>query len=270
MPINTRVGCIVEGDNRFLGRSVYHEWERSIETPADPLLHVLGVTRLDSVTREAFRLLSLCVMSPDARVWPLKLTRLLASWGDPIAGFFGAQLVTAGRVMGPGATTFAAQALTSIARAVGTEPTLASVQAAAERFKDETQAPLAGFGVPFRDVDERRVALLRFVGDGPLSQRAYWKLHQLLVETQAPAAPNCIISFAALLLDAGVPPERCGLAVTLLMPHVFAAHALEASTLDGAKLNSWPVTQVKYKGAGPRTVGDGQKSEVRRALKRQP
>ncbi len=267
-PITTRVGQILDTDNRFLGRSVFEEWVHLVRTPSDALLLSLGVTEFEELGREAVRLISLCLMSPDARVWPLKLTRLLASWGDPLAGYFGAQLLTAGKVMGPGAGTGAARCLHWLAGEVGEAPSQADVATALARWKSENPGPLGGFGVPFRELDERRVALLRFVGDGPLSKRRFWRLHLQLVEAMAPVRPNCAISFVALLLDMGIAPERCGLSLAVLMPHVFLAHALEASTLDGARLNQMPASQVAYAGIGPRTIGDGVAVKVHPALQR--
>lgn len=47
----------------------------------DGILVALGVREPSPTSREALRLVMLGTMSPDARVWPLKLTRLLASHG---------------------------------------------------------------------------------------------------------------------------------------------------------------------------------------------
>jgi hypothetical protein len=170
--------------------------------------------------------------------------------------------------MGPGATTHAARCLRWIGGEVGDLASRDAVAAALARWRAQNAGPIAGFGVPFRAVDERRAAMVRFVGDGPIAQRRFWRLHQQLVECLAPMPPNCVISFAALLLDTGVAAERCSLAVTALMPHVFLAHALEASTEDGARLNAWPPDMVEYQGIGPRTTGDGQRGEVCKALRR--
>ena len=101
-PIDTRVGLIVDGDNRYLGRSVFAEWVHLLKDPGDGLLVALGLPEPTAQAREVLGLLVLGLTSPDARVWPLKLTRLLASHGDPLAGYFGAQLVSAGKLMGPG------------------------------------------------------------------------------------------------------------------------------------------------------------------------
>jgi len=267
-PIYTHVGTILAGDNRFLGHSVYEEWISIVKGPEDPLLRVLGVKELNSLNREVFRLLSLCVISSDARVWPLKLTRLLSSWGNPLVGYLGSQLVATSNVMGPGATTNAAKCLQFVNKTIGSCFSTEAIKSAIEEWICKTGMPLAGFGVPFRGIDERRAALLHFVGNGPISKRAYWQLHEKIVLAQSPVPPNCILSFAAMLLDAGVPAERCGFAVTVFMSHVFLAHAIEAATIDGVRLNAWSKEQVKYDGTSARITNDGTRGKVNHALKR--
>jgi hypothetical protein len=210
-------------------------------------------------------------MSPDARVWPLKLTRLLASWGDPVAGHFGGQLVTAGRVMGPGVVRHAASFLEGIDHIVGASPSDSVVSAAVGAWRQAHPGPVAGFGVPFRRVDERRAALLKFVGDGPLSRGRFFRLH-LQVEAALAAvtpnlSPNIGLSAAALLLDIGIAVERCGLAVNVLMAPIFLAHAIEAAATDGA-LNSLPISLIQYQGAAARSTLERESAVPPPALRR--
>lgn len=266
-PIATRVGLIIEGDNRFLGRSVFDDWVHRLASPVEAMMAVLGV-EATTENAEAFRLVSLCGMSPDARVWPLKLTRLISSWGDPVAGFFGAQLVTAGKVMGPGAAGGAAVMLSWFDKRLGPTPSLAEMSEALDEWKRTHPGPLLGFGVPFRPVDERRAAMVKIAGDRPLTKRRFWKLHVQLVEALPAVQPNVAICFAALLLDAGVPPEHCGLATSFLMAHVFLAHAIEGAKLDAAT-TTWPVEAVAFAGTPARRIGDGQRARVPPALARE-
>lgn len=266
-PILTAVGQIIDGDNRFLGRSVFDGWVHDLQTPNDLLLASFGLQPVTDAHRDAARLISLALTSPDARVWPLKLTRLLSSWGDPLAGYFGAQLLTAGRVMGPGAATLAGKLLHGVGERVGPHPSVEEVSAAIAAWRTSNPGPLGGFGVPFRPVDERRAALIRFVGDGPLSQGRFWQLHLVIAEALPKVAPNVALAIAALLLDLGLPPGRCGLAVAVLMSHVFLAHAIEGAQRDAA-VHDWPVSRVSYQGAPARATGDGQRAAVPPALQR--
>lgn len=267
-PIDTRIGLIQRDDNRFLGHSTYEHWVKAWAAPSDANLVAMGI-ELTPLNREAMRMVCLGGTSPDARVWPLKLSRLLSSWGDPVAGYFGSQLVTAGKVMGPGAVQGAARCLSFLSAQLGDEFTVDEVAKALAAFRAMNAGPIGGFGVPFRPVDERRIALLRFVGDGPLRRR-FWRIHEVLdvARPNPNTAPNVGLSFAALLLDSGVLPERCGLATSVLMSHVFLAHAVEAADIEGAQLNAWAPELVKYEGTAARSIGDGAVSTIPMALRR--
>ncbi len=251
-PIDTRVGLIVDGDNRFFGRSAYADWCERMTDASDGILVALGVADPSPAAREALRLAMLGTMSPDARVWPLKLTRLLASHGDPLAGFFGAQLVSAGKVMGPGAALHAARALRYIGDVVGDDPTDAELTAAIAAWKARCGGRIGGFGVPFRDIDERRVHLLRLIAGGPLAGGRYFRLHERVAAVMHPLQPNVALTVAALFLDVGIDAERAGVALAVMMSHVFLGHALEAADQDGARLHDLPADVVEYRGVAPR------------------
>lgn len=268
-PIDTRVGQIVEGDNRFLGRSVFEEWSHALTSQADGLLAAVGVHELSPVNRESLRLLVLCTLSPDARVWPLKLTRLIASHGDAAIGYFGGQLVSTGKIMGPGAVTQAARGLRWITAEVGDEPSDAAVAEAVKAWLVRCGGRFGGFGVPFRDEDERRVGLLRLTEGGPIEQRRHWRLHEQVVAALAPLRPNCAISFAAMMLDMGVEPEHCGLFLSVSMSQMFLAHAIEASISDGARAHTIATGSIDYQGTSPRhTQAPGAPAVLAPALRR--
>jgi hypothetical protein len=255
-PIFTRVGLIIDGDNRFFGRSSFDEWPQDITCASDTVLTALRA-RITPAAREAMRLAAITLMSPDARVWPLKLTRLLSSYGDPVAGYFGAQLVSAGRIMGPGAGTAAARALCFVANETGAEGSDEEVARAAHAWRERCNNRVGGFGVPFRDADERRVALLRLAAGGPVVEGRYWRLHERVVRAMEPARPNIAFSIAAMLLDAGIDAEHVGIAMSMLMTHVFLAHAIEGVD-DGARANTLPVESVHYVGVGARRTSQPQ------------
>lgn len=255
-PIFTRVGTIVDGDNRYFGRSVFAEWSQQTNSASDVLLLALGLPAITDQGREVLRLIALCATSPDARVWPLKLTRLLASRGDPLAGYFGAQLITAGKLMGPGAAVEAARGLAWILAELDDDADDADLAVATRAWCARRGNRFGGFGVPFRDVDERRAGLLRIVGDGPIARGRHWQLHERVVAAMRPQQPNCVISFAAMLLDIGVAPERAGIAVSVCMAHTFLAHAIEAAVLDGATAHDLPRAAIDYRGVPPRHSRD--------------
>lgn len=252
MTIRTRVGHIGPTDNRFLGRSVFEELSDQVASPADALALALGA-RLGEIEREALRLVALCTTSPDARVWPLKLCRLLASYGHPIAGLFGGQLISSGSIMGPGTAAGCAAGLAFVAERATDD---AALEQAVAEWCERSGGRFPGFGVPFRPEDERLVAMRRYVAGTQLERRPYWILQQRVTDVmtrRGALQPNVTLGASALLLEAGIAPERCGVALALLMSHIFVAHSLEAAQSDG-ELRALPASAVDYQGVSPRST----------------
>jgi hypothetical protein len=261
-PILTRVGTILDGDNRFLGRSTFHGWAEDLTAASDAVLVALGVREVTEEAREVARFVMIAGLSPDARVWPLKLTRLLASYGDPLAGYFGGQLVSAANNMGPGAVTMGARGLVWVREQVGDDATDAQIESAVAMWCARSGGRFAGFGVPFREVDERRAGLLHLVGDGPISRRPFWRLHERVVKAMAPHRPNIAISWAPMLLDIGIAADHGGIAISMLMCPNFLAHAIESARQDGGRLNALPASCVDYRGRAPRSTTDPHPAEA--------
>lgn len=267
LSIETRAGLIEDTDNRFLGRAVFADLAHSTEETSDLVALALGLRAEGPEDRDALRLIALATVSPDARVWPIKLCRVLSSFGAPVVGVFGAQLLTAGSIMGPGVTVGAARGLVQVAGAVARGEDLAEAIAA---HRAANGGRFEGFGVPLRPADERQVALTALVEGTPLAARPYWRLHREVIaqsRTRSPDAPNVVLPIAALLLDLGARPERCGLALSTLMMPVFVAHALEAAESDGL-LRALPASVVAFEGAAPRHTATPAPSTAPPALRR--
>lgn len=273
-----RVGHIGYEDNRFCGASVFGELAHSVRGPGDLLARAFGMATLTDADREVLRCITLCTTSPDARVWPLKMTRTLASYGNPFAGFFGAQLGNASDRMGPGTTSTAAASLVWIRDRVGDDPTPAAIAAAVADHL-ATRGRIAGFGVPFRPEDERLLFLHRMLARHPATRRPAWRLHLLIVDAMRAAEgiePNVLFPFAALLLDLGLPAHRAGMFISLIMAHTFAAHALEAAEQDGPHLRELPIAAIEDRSAAPRqspaaaaarqAIGGSSATPARRSL----
>jgi hypothetical protein len=253
-PIYSRVGHILDGDNRFLGQSTFDGWNRTLGSSTDAVLVALGITELDAHSRDVARIVAVCLTSPDARVWPLKLTRLLASYGNPMVGLFGGQLATAGKVMGPGAAIQSGHGLVWISQQIEGSPTDPQIAEVVAAWCARGNGRFGGFGVPFREIDERRTAMLRMVEGTSIVHGHYWKLHKRVVQAMNPVQPNCVISMSAALLDIGVHPDDLGAAFAILMTHIFLAHAREACAIDGSRAYALPPECVDYKGTPYRTI----------------
>lgn len=252
-----RVGHIGDTDNRFCGGAVFAQLAAEVEHPTDLLLRGLGVPTLSADDREVVRCMTLAATSADARVWPLKLTRLLAAYGNPYAGHYGAQLGAFGERMGPGATTRAATALAALATVVGDALEDPDVVTRAVTTHLAAHQRIVGFGVPFRPHDERLRGLRQLLAGHPATRRPRWRLHDAVIvvmRREHQLEPNILWPLAALMLDLGVAPARTSLLASLLTTHVFAAHAVEAAADDGVLLRELPAAAVTYRGRPPRPL----------------
>lgn len=261
-----RVGHIGYEDNRFCGAAVFAELAERIEEPIELLCLGFGMPPLDADGREVLRCIALCGTSPDARVWPLKMTRILSSYGNSFAGFFGAQLANFSDRMGPGTASHAAASLRWLRDRLPAEPTLDEVRAAvAEHLA--TRGRIAGFGVPFRQQDERLLGMYRLLAGHPARQGAAWRLHLQVVEAMRALEqlePNIVIAFASLLADLGLPAERTGLFISMMMSPTFAAHAVEASLPEGALLRELAAEHLEDGSRPPRRSPRAQQASERR------
>jgi hypothetical protein len=252
-----RAGHIGYHDNRFCGHGVFGDLHASVRDPIDLMLLAFGV-RVADHDLEVVRCMALALCSPDARVWPLKLTRTLSSYGSPIAGFFGAQLANGSERMGPGTASGAAASLAWLAAQVGDAPPAddgdAALADAVGRHLVE-RGRIMGFGVPFRAEDERLLALRRMLAGHPATRRPAWRMFERLervMRAREGLPPNIVIALAALLVDLGLAPHRAGMFFGMIMAPTFAAHALEAADHDGPLLQELPADALEYRGAGAR------------------
>lgn len=264
-----RVGHVGYEDHRFCGAAVFGELTERIDQPFELMAVAFGLPPLDDDGREVLRALALCLTAPDARVWPLKLARVLASFGDPFAGCFGAQLASAGEHMGPGTATAAATSLGWMLGQLPAEPGAAEVRAVVAAHLAQ-RGRLAGFGVPLRKEDERLLGLHRLLSGHPAQQGRAWRLHLQVIEVmreREQLEPNIALPMAALLLDLGLSAERTGLFATMLMAHTFAAHAVEAAAQDGPLLRELGAEDLADESRPPRRSPRAQLASERRRPK---
>ena len=245
-----RVGHIGDDDNRFFGEAVFAELAHRVVQPIDILLIAFGVRHLEPADHELLRCLSLACVSPDARVWPLKLARILASFGNAYAGHFGAQLAHFSERMGPGTASMTAASLEWIAARVAEGTSVADAVA-------NHAGRIGGFGVPFRAQDERLLGLAKLLADHPARARPMWKLHEQVVAVmreEHQIEPNVVFPMTAILLDLGIPARRTGIFLSILLTPTFAAHALEAADQDAPYLREIPPAAIEYRGRPARSL----------------
>ncbi len=191
----------------------------------------------------------------DPRIWPLKIGRIVASYGRFIPGFTAGFLAIEGASVGPVPCAAAARALREVFDAVGGR---VDDGVAVERALVEKVGPLprlGGFGVPFRPIDERVVALTASARSRGRDKGPYWRLFEAMtvfVRRERTLEPNIDAAVAAALLDMGFKGKVLDAMAATLFLMTFVANAMEGSAQPAAALRALPLDRVDYVGRAPR------------------
>ena len=253
-PIVTRVARCGVRDSRFFGWSVFDDL---LGKESFLGLLALGLTGRRFSDAEVALLDDLAVVltAADPRIWVLKAARLLASLGDPLAGALGGQLCLVGARVGGAPVVAAGHLLVELKSVVNSafpaQENVAHVVAAING-----REWIAGFGVPYREHDQRVDALARRARDLGRDTGHHFRLVAPLVEavrTIKPGlSPNASLPIAALCLDLGFEPRHMGslVAAMLFLPTI--ANTFEESELMSPSLRELPGESVDYAGPPPR------------------
>jgi len=253
--VSSRVALAGYGDHRYFGASLFEELLGE-ETVSGMIALSVGGRRLDADERATLDDLAVALSVADPRIWPLKLTRLVASYGGTIAGFAAGQLCLEGDLIGLWPSGVAAANLVELAIAAascdadGAPPRDAIVRWLASKKR------LVGYGIPFRELDERLEALRPRLAARGRTRARYWRLMEELsrvVHAERGLRPNIVVAAAALLLDMGFSPEQVGAIGYFLNVNVFVAHAFEGATQRAAPMRELPAEAIDYVGRPPRT-----------------
>ena len=245
--LTTQVAKHLLGDNRYFGYSALQEL-LGHETLTSLLALAVTGRRCSVEERELLDDLSVIMTSADPRIWPLKLTRLVASYGGTLAGYAAGQLPMEGDQIGPWIVGHAAEMLVRLKKAVDAQPL--DRQAAARDFVKMTPRFL-GYGVPMRPTDERLDALDVRMRTNGRDQLPFWQLHVLLANEllcEKNLRPNICVGLAAMLLDLGYTPQQASAVATFQNQNVFAANAYEAATQSEELMRTLPDDAVDYIG----------------------
>lgn len=251
--IPTRVAALGYSEHRFRGYAVFAE----LTGTSYAALIALAVSgrRPTADETEALDLLAGVTTVADPRIWPLKLARLVASYGGCLAGFAASQLPLEGDRIGPPITVHAATMLVEMHQAVGGRLDDREACRAAARELVAQRRRLVGFGIPFRPADERYVALRAALVARGRTELPFWRLHEILVEvvqSDRGLPPNIGIGTAAMLLDMGHGPHEAAAIVHFINQHVFVANAFEGARDAREELRVLPASTIRYVGAPPR------------------
>jgi hypothetical protein len=253
--VPTRVGHAEWGDNRAFGHSVAQELAGK-ESYVGLLSLAVAGRRLTASECALLDDLAVVMTVADPRIWPLKLVRVVSSYGGCLAAFAAGSLCLEEAFVGHFTTGEAAQMLVETRRALGDR--CFELEAVTEHVRAllEPGKRLLGLGVPFRPVDERVVMLMERVHARGHADLPFWRLFllfQTALERVKKLRPNIGLAAAALCLDLGFPPRECAILVTSLGSTDFLANAVEGSLQAPAVLRELPENAIVYRGCEPRT-----------------
>ncbi|MEX1366585.1 MAG: hypothetical protein AB1Z98_25900 [Nannocystaceae bacterium] len=249
----TRVGRAIDGDNLYCGYSVRDQlagrdglWSTLSLAVGGPRLSDDDTRLLDDLTA--------CCLAADPRIWPLKAARLAAGYGSTIGGMVVGMLVADGDRVGPKFIEKTAALLLELDARLPADASEADVAAMLDEWV-ATGRRLFGFGVPFRERDERVAAVRQCVTARGRHSGRYWRLMETMGEHLAARyrlPPNICAAACAVLLDLGMSPHQTfAIQWALALPSIWA-NADEGAQQREPSLQTLPPDQVRYVGAPPR------------------
>ncbi|HVR20325.1 MAG TPA: hypothetical protein VMS65_11530 [Polyangiaceae bacterium] len=253
--VTTRTAHMGWDEHRYFGRAVFADL-----TGKESLTYLVALSILGrELPRDCYPVLddAACALTlADPRIWPLKLTRLVASYGSTVPATAAGLLIEERARVGPWACAKAAEVLTSFeARIAGRASEPAHVRSVVKTYLAEHRF-VWGFGTPFRARDERLIAFGGCIAQRGKSEGRYWRALGLVADEIREARgtePNIGMAIAAAFLDMGMTPREVGAMATALMQHMFFAHAVEGAGDSGHALKLLPDECVSYVGREPRS-----------------
>lgn len=251
-PIRTRVAHTGFEENQWFGRPVFAELAG--RTTQSQLLGT-AVSGRETSPEAAAVLDDVAVVLTDAdpRIWPLKLTRLIAAYGDPLPAFSAANLSLHGAFIGHWVCGRAAEVLVELAAHVG-DADGAALQERVRQFVAERKR-IMGFGVAFRPEDARWTSLVRCIEARGRDRLRHWQLQLSLVRevrAQRNLPPNVASAIGAALLDLGYAPREISALASAVAQNNFIANAVEEASAPHDELRHLPDEAVRYEGRAPR------------------
>ena len=254
--IRTRVARHVVGDNLYFGHRKIADLLGG-ETSTGLMAMAATGRRPSDEERAVLDVIAVVLTSADPRIWPLKLTRLVSSFGSTLAGFGAGQLAMDGHSIGPWTAGAAADELVALRDLVAGRIEDPDAVQGAVRERVERRPRMVGYGVPFRERDERMEALRVQVVKMGRQGLLFWTLQEALsagMMQKWQAAPNAAIGVSAVLLDLGYAPLQASAVATFLNANVFAANAFEAAQQREPLMQRLPDECVDYIGPAPRVT----------------
>ena len=251
----TRVGHAEWGDNHFRGYSVLHDLAGREGITSLLALAIAG-RRLEENERLMLDDVATVTIVADPRIWPLKLVRVMSSYGGCNAAVAAITISLEDAPIGHHAAGRAAEVLIQLRQGLSAEG--AELRAKDDgvfedlcrRLVRDNDRPF-GFEVPFRDRDERVDMVSDRVAARGRSDLPYWRLFVKAADVFwriKRLRPNIPVAMGAICLDMGFAPAQIGPLMTAMGASPFWANAVEGAEQAPACLQMLPADCVRYVG----------------------
>ena len=246
----TRSGHWGHDEHRYFGNAVFEELRGRESLAGLTALSILG-RRLSPEACALLEEAAVCLTLADPRIWPLKLTRVIASYGHAVPAAAAGLLIQEEARIGPWTVLKAAEGLVALKSQIGALGDDASQMRRVLLSYVRGQRFVWGFGTPFRKRDERLLAFRDSVERRGFDGLPYFRIFDALareVSAERRASPNIAAALAAVLLDQGLSAREIGPLAVALTQHMFFAHAVEGAAQAPALLRQLPREFVQYIG----------------------
>ena len=254
--IETSVGWALHGDNLYRGWSVSNDLFGKT-TLWSALSLGVGHRRLSEEESHFLDDLAIAIVAADPRVWPLKITWLVGSYGSSFAAMAAAHQFLASASMGPAVCREVGELWRDLAAILE----VGEFEERAARFFDDRRAAgrlPPGFGsVPGRARDERLDLIDRAVHRHSRQDLPFYAMARRIepvLESRLGATLNLTAMLAACLLDIGFSVEQLSSVAAFSMCHTLWASAQESASLRPRRLQRIDDDDIDYLGREPRRL----------------
>jgi len=262
--IRTRVAWAGWDQHYFFGHDVFDDLAGQASYTALTALAVTGKLP-SSGTVQLLDALAATVTIADPRIWPLKLTRTVASMGRAIPAWAAGMLSLDSEVIGPWTTEAVCHDLVSVEKLLRRATPARCPELVERHFRERKR--IIGFGVPFRKVDERVGAIREQIIRLGRQRLRYWQSAETLwsaLRESRGIEPNVSSAVAAALLDADFAPAHLPMLTVALTQQTLLANAVEGAAEPAAELRRLPADMIRYVGPPPRKSPRALAAERRR------
>ncbi len=248
--IRTKVAAEMGSDHWFCGYRIIADLVGN-DTATGLLGLAIGKRRLSEAEVAVLDELAALILVADPRVWPLKLARIIASYGRVLPAIAAGNLILEGAIVGPWNCGAAAQFI------VGAREVLdqaGDVEAAVDQALSgyvRSFERIAGFGVPLRDTDERLEAFSTCMHENGRDQLPYWRTMRRIVPVLRSVRglePNFGAGVAASLLDMGYAADEISVLAWMMQLLAYVPNAMEAAEQTLPLFRSFPAQYVEFIG----------------------